>query len=413
MLASGTGNYCHPRMAKTSRTSNFLGFLSMVSYGSWFYGFGVLLPEFTSRYELSEAALGGVYGITTLFGGVIAIACGRLLDNGNITRVLRFIGPLGALCYALSVLSESSVLFVVLFVIGGGIVGGTGFYSLTQSILLRRHDHGHIADVTRLTVWGAFASPIFIPFTEFLRSTFGLVASVVVPSFIVAVAFLLASASVSQLTVIAPSAGHLSKGLRASFRLMLQPGPIAWLWTSGVVGSVASSALMVYQIPTMRAAGLAASSAAFFAGARGFTQLLGRLPLVWLIQKFGVKPLWIFSRTLIALSCVVLAFSGNYVTALLYVLLAGFSIGSLSALDGMVSREFLPIGDLGTLNGILSLSYGVSSMVGLVVFGWINGVSTSRTPSAILMALTAMIAVCMSLPLLRARSSTAQVPATP
>jgi MFS family permease len=134
---------------------------------------------------------------------------------------------------------------------------------------------------------------------------------------------------------------------------------------------------------------------------------------VWLIQKFGVKPLWIFSRTLIALSCVVLAFSGNYVTALLYVLLAGFSIGSLSALDGMVSREFLPIGDLGTLNGILSLSYGVSSMVGLVVFGWINGVSTSRTPSAILMALTAMIAVCMSLPLLRARSSTAQVPATP
>lgn len=413
MLPSGTGNYRDSHMARPSRTANFLGFLSMVSYGSWFYGFGVLLPEFTSRYGLSEAVLGGMYGVTTLFGGIIAIGCGRLLDKGNIAQVLRFIGPLGALSYALSVLSESSVLFVVLFVVGGGIVGGTGFYSLTQSILLRRQDHGHIADVTRLTVWGAFASPIFIPFTELLRSTFGLVASVVVPSCIVAVAFLLASASVSQSTVIAPATDQVSKGLQASFRLILQPGPIVWLWTSGVVGSVASSALMVYQIPTMRAAGLAASSAAFFAGARGFTQLLGRLPLVWLIQRFGVKPLWIFSRTLVALSCVVLAFSGNYVTASLYVLLAGFSIGSLSALDGMVSREFLPLGDLGTLNGILSLSYGVSSMVGLVVFGWINGFSTSRTPSAILMALTAMIAVFMSLPLLRVRSSTAQVPATP
>ena len=47
-----------------------LGWLTIVAYGSWYYGFGVLIDAIRRDEGWSIAALGTVFGATILINGV-------------------------------------------------------------------------------------------------------------------------------------------------------------------------------------------------------------------------------------------------------------------------------------------------------------------------------------------------------
>ena len=49
-----------------ARVIDALGFLTIAAYGSWFYGFGVLVEDISADLGTGVGALGGVYGVTTL-----------------------------------------------------------------------------------------------------------------------------------------------------------------------------------------------------------------------------------------------------------------------------------------------------------------------------------------------------------
>jgi MFS family permease len=77
------GGAAQPASHGSGRAVWTLGWLTIVAYGSWYYGFGVLIDPIQRNQGWSVAALGTVFGATILINGVGAAFGGRLLDRAG------------------------------------------------------------------------------------------------------------------------------------------------------------------------------------------------------------------------------------------------------------------------------------------------------------------------------------------
>jgi hypothetical protein len=143
--------------------------LTVVVFGTWFYGFGVLFTDLSEFHGVSASTLGITFGVAQLVSGIGAVATGRRLDVSGPRAVLGVIGPVGALVYCASSYATGPA-FLAMYSLGGGLMGSAGFYSFTQPLAVRVASTDDARAITRLTIWGAFSSPIMIPLTEILRS---------------------------------------------------------------------------------------------------------------------------------------------------------------------------------------------------------------------------------------------------
>ena len=69
------------------RTVGGLGLATIVAYGGWFYGFGVLVQPIADDTGWTVGMLGAAYAAAQLLAGLGATLGGRLLDRrgGRIT----------------------------------------------------------------------------------------------------------------------------------------------------------------------------------------------------------------------------------------------------------------------------------------------------------------------------------------
>jgi predicted MFS family arabinose efflux permease len=346
---------------------NALGFLTVVAYGTWFYGFGVLFSTLSSFHNVSASTLGVTYGIANLISGAGAVATGRRLDVFGPRAVLGVIGPLGAIIYGASSFASGTT-FLATYALGGGLIGAAGFYSFTQPLAVRVAKTDAARAITRLTIWGAFSSPIMIPFTEILRANFGWQTAVRLPAVLTAISFL-AAAAVCKVELTKrddpPSLFDSLLNALKDLQLRLFAG-------AAFLSSVAVSTLLVFQVPTMTWAGASAGTAALLASLRGLMQLAGRIPLLAAINRYTASRLIVIARVLLGISALFLLGSGNIALALIYIVLAGVTIGALSALDGVVAREIVQPEVFGTVMGGIGLVTTIGGSLGPIFAGWLR-----------------------------------------
>jgi len=381
--------------------TDILGVLTICVYGSWYYGYGVIIDDVGVELGLGAAALGAAFGIAQILVGVLSTVAGRLLDRRGPQIVLGLLGPLGAVTLGFAGRAGQGWLFVVLFAAGGGVTGAAGFYHLTQAVLVRlsadeprsaaTSDPG-LTRIIRLTIWGALASPIAIPVTEAIRATAGWRLAIELPAGAAAVAFLVASRVIRRVprgdSAPAVPVGDVVRRAAAD--------PVLVRFVAGAFFAMAAvSTLLVFQVSIMRWAGLSAAGAAGFAGARGLFQLAGRLPLRRALARAGSWTLLGGARLMVAVACVVLLLAGSPVPAAAYVVIAGVSIGALSALDGIVARDVVPASEIGTLMGVISLAAACGAGVAPVVAGRRAGATGTPGASAVMASACALISVMM------------------
>ena len=366
---------------------NALGFLTVVAYGTWFYGFGVLFTNLSSFHGVSASTLGITFGVANLVSGVGAVATGRRLDVFGPRAVLGVVGPLGAIVYGASSFATGTT-FLATYALGGGLIGAAGFYSFTQPLAVRIAKTDATRAITRLTNWGAFSSPIMIPFTEILRANYGWQTAVRIPAVITAISFLLAAA-VCRVEIVD---SEKRPSLLASLRGALSDVRLRLFATAAFLSSIAVSTLLVFQVPTMTWAGVSTATAAALASLRGLMQLAGRVPLLSAINRFTASRLIIISRFLLGISALFLLGSGNIALALIYIVLAGVTIGALSALDGVVAREVVQPQVFGTVMGGIGLIATLGGSLGPIFAGWLR----DRFDSPVAPMLIVLIAACSS-----------------
>jgi len=324
---------------------------------------------------------------------VLGMVAGRLLDRHGAIAPLAIgsvAGP-GLLISASAV--NHPVVFVVAFGMGGGIIGATGFYHLTQTVVARLAPGQEARAIARLTIWGAFSSPLLIPATEFARATVGWRWTMRLGAVAVAGVSAVAAAFVDPHRRSAsdrPSPTPLS-----AVRAALTEPPVRRLAGSSLAGSFGMSTLVVLQVPTMVAAGLDRATAATMAGARGIAQLLGRLPLGWVLRRVSARRALRTAKVMVAFGAVLLAFSGNLVLAIGFVVVAGAGLGAVSPLEGIYAREVLPAHDLGVLMGSLHLTLGLASGVGPLVAAALNDITSSACAGAGVVAAASLVSAAL------------------
>jgi len=384
----------------SARVIDALGFLTIAAYGSWFYGFGVLVEDISADLGTGVGALGAVYGATTLAGGAGAVAVGRLLDRRGPRTVAGVIGPIAAATYALSSFIDDGAVFCAVFALAGGAISASGFYSFTQPVAMSVRPDDTVRAVTRLTIWGAFASPVMIPLTEVMRDAWGWRGAVRG----ISVALFLVFALVASMTrTMAPVATGPVQPLRSVVRRAASSPFLRWYAGSAMLSSAAISSLLVFQVPVMKWAGLTAAAAASFAGARGLLQLFGRLPLVPLVARCGGWRLQFAGRAALVAGAAALWASGSAAAAVAYVIVVGASTGALAAVDGMVSREVLDGDSFATLMSMVGLVGTVGGALGPVGVGLlVQGTgSLGVVPAVVAVAASASVVAHVRAGLLR------------
>lgn len=351
-----------------------LGILTVVAFGSWFYGYGVLVEPIRQSTGWPESVLGTVYGSSLLVTGIGGTLAGRVLDRRGSRLVFAVSGALGAAGLMLASVAGSSLVFAVAGIVGGGATGAGGYYNATQSVAARLRPQQRPRVITIITLWGAFASPVFLPLVGWLVTAFGWRPTLRVLATVVGAAFLLAAVLLPDVRPDAPSSVRFRESLRATWH----DRTVRRLFMAGTLLSAATALVLLYQVPVMTTAGLALTTASGLAGARGLMQLAGRLPLPAVIARIGARAALWWSYLLTGAGALLLLGSGSLVVAVLFVIVAGVGIGALSAVEGIYTAEVVSDGELATSLGVFSLLRGIGAASGPVIGSVLTDLAGSR-----------------------------------
>jgi MFS family permease len=360
-----------------------LGILTIVAYGTWYYGFGVLLDPIHQRDGWSRGALGVVFGATIFVNGIGAAVGGRLVDAAGPRRTFLLAAALGGGGLAAASYQQSLLGFAAWYAIGGGSIGALGFYHVTQAAAARTTPGSPSRSIARLTMIGALASPIFLPLTAWLVEAAGWRTTVRVDAAAVIVAFVVAAVFVAD-----QREPHTDRGSAlAAFRAAWRGTAFRRLLVATLLSGAAADIMLAFQVPIMRAAGLPLAAAATIAGLRGFAQLGGRIPLGLVLRQTPARAALSAANLLGGIAALVLLVSGSLPFAVAYSLLAGVATGASSPLQGIYTAELVDRRDLGLLLGVQQALYGIAGALGPALVGVLLAVTGSWVPAIVLTTL--------------------------
>ena len=257
-----------------------LGLLTIVGYGSWYYAFGVLLEPILVDTGWSEEWLVASFSATGLVGAIASPIAGRMIDRQRFRPALGVTGLVAAAGLSIASTTDSLAVFVVATGVGGAMLAAFAFYHVTQTLAVRYAPTNSARSVGVLTLFGAFASTIYLPLTAILVESGDWRLAMRVLALIAGLFLVLAS-------VILPAPPLTeSTGPGRGLAFLRDPAVRRYGIASFGIG-LAVGIILVYQVTIMTAAGLSLTTAAWLAGARGTTQFLGRLPVIWLAERFG------------------------------------------------------------------------------------------------------------------------------
>lgn len=368
-----------------------LGLITITVYGSWFYAFGVLLDPIIEDTGWGEAALASAFGISSLIAGFGGLAGGWLLDRFGSRMVFGLGALLGGGSFLIAASAGSVAVFALSAAVGGGVFASLGFYHVTQTSAVRISPGLENRAIAVLTIWGAFASAVFIPLAAWLLSLIDWRATLRILTLSAALALALGALAVD--TRDRALGAKRPPAFRKVGRALRDGRAKRFLVSQGLAG-IGVATILVYQVPAMTAAGLALGAASFWAGFRGFAQLGGRLPLMPIVARLGVANSLRVSYLAIGIGSLALAFGGNHVLAAFYAIVAGFGIGAVSPLVGMHSKAVFGESSLGTAMGLVSLVFHVVGAAGPIVAGWVSeGTGSRALPVAASAGLAVLAAV--------------------
>lgn len=355
-------------MLRARLTIPALGAATIASYGAAYYAYGVLIEPIAASTGWSSTMLGAIFSGVLIVGGLVGVAGGRLLDRFGPTPLFLVTGLAGAGLLATASFLDGYLPFAVCYGTACGLISGLGFYHVTQPAAARSRPHDPSSAIVQLTIIGAFCSPIYLPATAWLVTVVGWRGAIEVHAVVVALVFCIA-ALIVRVPVSDSSAGAPLEPSIDVLRQVIRDAAVRRWVVATLISGAAVDVLLVYQVPAMTAAGLPLAAAATIAGARGFAQLAGRLPLTRILRRFGTRRAIVAAHVVAAVGSLLLIASGNLALALAYSLLAGASLGGLSALQGIYTHELVEARHLGILFGAQQALYGIGGAAGPILAG--------------------------------------------
>jgi MFS family permease len=330
----------------------WLSLAQLISWGTLFYMFSLLLEHFERDLSLSRVDASLAFSLALLFEGVLAFAVGRLIDAGKARGVMCTGSLLAALSFVAMALVQNQWQLYACWIAVGIAMSGT-LYQPAFSVLIRRYPHEFRRAIITLTFLGGLASTVFIPLGAWLIANLGWRGALI---FLAALHLLIclpihaywlrgelpARAHAHEVT---QSLGHFTKqfpfwGLAAFFILF-----------SGITTSIGAHLVSILRERNLPAAWVIAIPASI-----GALQVAGRLVLYFTEKRIDVHKAnrWIPTFLPAALFVLALGLASPYV-AIAFALLYGMANGMITIVKATAMAQYVSRERAASLNGLLGL----------------------------------------------------------
>ncbi len=348
--------------ATPSYDRRMVGWLSLgqlITWGSVFYTFALLMEPVERELGLSRAQSSLAFSLALLAEGLLAWPVGRLIDRGHERAVM----TLGSLAVALCLFLHSFVSSVAGFYavwLGLGAALAATLYNPVFAVVTRRFPHDFRRAIITLTFLGGLASTVFIPLSAWLIHALGWRHAL----WVLAALQLLVCAPLHARWLrgaprrALPAAATSTAEARPSQSLAhhLRSAPFLLIGLFVVIMMGVTAALPAHMISLLREKGLSEAWVVIIPASIGVIQVLGRLLLFFFESRFDVHLANRLIPCLIPLGlAALLAGGGQDGLALLFVLLYGLGNGMLTIVKGTAMAQYVSREHVASLNGALGL----------------------------------------------------------
>jgi MFS family permease len=357
--------------AYNRRLVAWLSLAQLISWGSVFYLFALIMAPIERDLGLSRAQSSLAFSLALLAEGVLAYPVGRLIDRGHERMVMTGGSVLLGICLVLHSAVTSMTGFYAVW-LGLGIGMAATLYTPVFAVVTRRFPDDFRRAIITMTFLGGLASTVFIPLSAGLISHFG---------WRHALWFLAAL----HLLVCAPMHWFWLKNAPAPVRhetvyrstrtpalkdhLLSAPYLLIGLFV--VLMMTVTAALPAHMVSLLREKGLSEAWAIAIPASIGVMQVLGRLLLYFFEHRFDLHIANRLIPCLMPLSLAALlgaswwgsaqsapgdaAGNGAVWLVLLFVLLWGMGNGMLTIVKGTAMAQYVSRDHVASLNGALGI----------------------------------------------------------
>ncbi|WP_394756996.1 MFS transporter [Rhodoferax sp.] len=356
------------------RLIGWLSVAQLISWGSIFYTFALLMAPVERELGLSRAQSSLAFSLALLVEGLLAYPVGRWIDRGH-ERV---------------VMTSGSLLAGVCLLLQGNVTGIVGFYAVWAglgaamaailyapafAVVTRRFPNDFRRAIILMTFLGGLASTVFIPLTAWLMALWGW-----------RQAFIALAAL--QLLVCAPLHWLTLRGAPRPVPRRLAAAPLARQGVSDFIFSApflliglfvvllmaVTVALPAHMVSLLRENGLREVWVITITAGIGVIQVLGRLLLYFFEHHLDLHRAnrlipCLIPLGLLALLAAPLSAPWQVGAVLLFVLLYGLGNGMLTIVKGTVIAQYVNRDHVATLNGALGLPLALARAAAPVLLG--------------------------------------------
>lgn len=365
----------HSPVQHDSRLVAWLSLAQLISWGSVFYTFSLLLAPVEQELGMSRSQSSLAFSLALLVEGLMAYPVGRWIDRGHERLVMTSGSVLAGVCLALHGMVTSVASFYAVWA-GLGVAMAAILYSPVFAVVTRRFPEDFRRAIIIMTFLGGLASTVFIPFTAWLMANWGWRHALLV----LAGFHLLLCAPLHAWTLrgaparLRPVGAEERTDSKDLLRL-IRSAPFLLLAVFVIVMMAVTAALPAHMVSLLRESGISESWAIAIPASIGAIQVLGRLLLFFFESRFDVHAANRFIPCLLPLGLIALlaALLGEQQVwlVLLFVLLYGMGNGMLTIVKGTAMAQYVSRDHVATLNGALGLPLalaraGAPLMMGLL-----------------------------------------------
>ena len=355
------------------RVVGWLSVAQLVSWGSTYYLFALLMTPVEQALGLSRAESSLAFSLALLVEGLLAYPVGRWIDRGHERAVMSGGSALAALCLVLL----SQVSGVVGFYLAWAVLGAAMSAMLYQpvfAVVTRRYPEDFRRAIITMTFLGGLASTVFIPLIAWLMASFGWRNAVLV---LAALHLLICLPVHWQALRHAPLARRLmtpDQPVSAPLSQYLRSPTFALVGLFLVLMMAVTVALPAHMVNLLREHGMSEAWAIAVPASIGVIQVAGRLLMYFFEHHLDVHRANRLILTLLPLALLALVVAPIFGAwqgwlMLVFVLLWGIGNGMLTIVKGTAMALYVSREHMASLNGALGVPQALARAAAPLLLG--------------------------------------------
>jgi MFS family permease len=349
------------------RRVGWLSLAQLITWGSVFYTFALLLEPVERDLGLTRAQSSLAFSLALLVEGAMAYPVGRWIDRGYERAVMTGGSLAIAVLLALHGLVNSAATFYLVWAGLGAALAAT-LYNPVFAVATRRYPDDFRRAIITLTFLGGLASTVFIPLSAWLIASLGWRMAVCV----LAAMHLLVCVPLHavQLRGAPPARRGFASSSTTGASVYMRSAPflLIGVFVVGMMG--VNAALPPHMISLLRGNGLPEAWVIAIPAGIGLVQVLGRLLLYFFEHHFDVHTANRIIPVLIPLGLgALIAGAGHPWAALLFVVLYGLGNGMMTIVKGTAIAQYVNREHVASLNGALGLPSAIARAIAPFMLG--------------------------------------------